>query len=162
MHLLTRPEKTDLLAYCEQRRLLQLETQWIQSTREWPETVLLSEPSWQEWNLLFLPDLLFQPSNVLDQMMESAVSGVDLIAAGQVVLSPHVWGCLRPEANGFSMCEKPQDKESSWAWGFLAFRKKIGRQLFESLLESGVDHNWKSFSFVCKTFELTSMNDPTR
>ncbi len=162
MHLLTRPEKTDLLAYCHQRKLSHLAIQSVQPTREWPETVLLSEPFWLEWNLLFLPDLLFQPSNILDQIMAAATGSVDFIAAGQATDRPQIWGCLRSEASGFAICEKPQGLESSWAWGFLAFRKKIGRQLFESLLESGSDHKWKSFSFSSQIFELTSMSDPTR
>ena len=171
IHLITRPEKTDLLAYCQQRAPKNLSLQLVGPTQEWPATVLLSEPYWQEWNLLFLPDLIFEPSHVLDQMLVFAKDEISLIAAGLETEAPGLWGCLRVEGDGFSICEKPKDLKEAWAWGFLLFKKSFGKPLFESLLapagndpsDSGAEiKRWHKFTETCKTLDLLEMKDLTR
>lgn len=172
LHLLTRSEKTELIDYSLKRGLSNLQIQYVSVTKEWPATVLLSEPVWHEWNLLFLPDLLFRPLTVLDQMIEAVGQRPELrvVAAGTMTSKPQLWGCLKTVhaqassdgKQGFSICEKPQESLSEWAWGLMMFHQSTGRDLFESLLQSGTDHQWKHHGHHCQTFELAEMSDPTR
>ncbi len=163
IQVVTRAEKTELLGYLNERQSRNLNIQLVTETREWPETVLRSEPSWQDWNLLLLPDMIFDPPSVLDQMQKAMLSGsFELVAAGQVVSEPQVWGCLRAQSLGFEISEKPKDCSSAWAWGVLGFRRSLGRPLFQSLLESGADHAWKSFQHRALLFELLGLKDLTR
>jgi bifunctional N-acetylglucosamine-1-phosphate-uridyltransferase/glucosamine-1-phosphate-acetyltransferase GlmU-like protein len=163
IHVVTRAEKTELLGYLEERQSQSLKIQLVSETREWPETVLRSEPNWQDWNLLLLPDMIFDPPAVLDQMQRAMLSGsVELVAAGRIVNEPQVWGCLRTQSFGFEISEKPQDCSTAWAWGILGFRRSLGRPLFQSLLESGTDHAWKSFPRRALLFDLLGLKDLTR
>jgi dTDP-glucose pyrophosphorylase len=163
MHLLTRPEKTELLSYLERRKVGNFEIQLVEETKEWPETVLHSRPFWHEWNLLLLPDMIFKPSQVLDlifQKMQSADYG--LIAAGREVNEPQVWGCLKTSTSGFEICEKPRQLMPAWAWGILGYRKSLGAPLFQALLESGADHQWKKFEDLACQLNLEQLEDLTR
>lgn len=165
VHVITRAEKTELIAYLEAYRQqwgLELAIQIIDPSREWPDTLLQSEPSWHEKNLLCLPDTVFEPLGVWDRL---AGSSADIAAA---VFDPpdfSVWGVFRQDSSGLSVCEKPSSSsvaDGDRAWGVLCWRRESGLALLRAQLESGRDHQWKKIAASLEFFPLSSFDDVTR
>lgn len=156
--VVTRAEKTDLKKYLLSN---EVETLIVEPTREWPETVLRSQESWFDWNLLFLPDVDFSPQDLLGRIWQGiSDSPCDFAAATFQVDNPRIWGCIEKTEQGFCIAEKPQ--VGGQAWGFLFFRKALGQELFEKLLESNKDHEWKELQAEARFYPLSSFEDLTR
>jgi len=144
VHVITRKEKTELIRYLEDYRQMwsvDVEIQLIEPSREWPDTLLKSQPFWREKNLLCLPDTVFEPLEVWDQLANSTADLAaatfqppDLAAAVfdpkkkqpsiPTVKDPSIsnhrsflstWGVFRiPSAtDNLAVCEKPQEQTLS-------------------------------------------------
>lgn len=177
MHVITRKEKVELIQYLQDYRKqtgLQLEIQIIEPSREWPETLLRSEPFWHDRNLLCLPDTVFKPVTIWDQL---ANSSADIVAAVFRPADLSTWGAFEVEGKADShplsdhqsqlaVCEKPKDRTDNskdrMAWGLLAWKRSAGRALLTAQLESGQDHHWRKLNHSFESFPLQSFDDVTR
>lgn len=142
VHVITRGEKSSLIAYLESFKGVSIRVQVIEPSREWPDTVLKSEDYWHEKNLLCLPDTIYSPESIWDRLVSSSAD----LAAG--VFGPQdfaPWGVMRQAASGYlEICEKPRDfREGMKAWGLMCFKKQSGRSLLTAQLESTFDHGWR-------------------
>jgi hypothetical protein len=200
VHLITRKEKIDLIEHVEkfcQEKEIPFAIQRIEPSREWPESILMSEKFWLEKNILCLPDTVYGPDSIFAHMLGllnwgsgAGVTGdafqekgqaergseisqfqgsVDLIVGGFIPEenSFSQWGFFRRNLESeFSLVEKPQaifdfDPETR-AWGLLAFRRSLGKALFEAQLASTFDHSWKTIKARMLFSELTYFQDVTR
>lgn len=160
VHVITRKEKTQLIQFLERYKELEISIQLIESSREWPDTLLQSQSVWRERNLLCLPDTVYDPPAIWDSLVESSAE----IAAA--VFEPgdfSKWGVMKISDGSFELCEKPQiQKPSMKAWGLLCFSKKRGQDLLQAQLESTFDHQWRKLSGRIELFSLKSFKDLTR
>lgn len=159
--IITRKEKTNLIEHLKQ--FDHVDVQIIEPSKEWPHTILQSEPHWAENNLLILPDTRWSPEYVYLKMLESL--NHHKLSVGY--FSPealNTWGCFKLHSYYYTLCEKPQDQlELDYkAWGLLAFHKDIGNELFNLILESTFDHQIKPTHFTYEAFELLNFVDLTR
>lgn len=167
VHIITRSEKKDLIHYLNQAsKNQQIEIQLIDTSREWPETVLKSEASWREKNILCLPDTEFAPVEILDQINEEL--DMAALVVGQFSVSDDFssWGYIQKVSDDFiDICEKPETenlKNFMKPWGLLGFQKSFGRALFEAQLQSTFDHKWKQIGVQVLFLNLKEFKDATR
>ncbi len=167
VHVITREDKKDLIDYLEKASMNQeIEIQIIESSREWPETVLRSQEFWREKNILCLPDAQFSPVEILDRM------NVDLdqasLVVGQFTGSDDLasWGYIHKISDAvIEICEKPETenlKHFVKPWGLIGFQKSHGSVLFEAQLQSTFDHNWKQIEADVLFLSLNEFKDATR
>ena len=170
VHMITREEKIDLIEHVEQfcqQNEIECHIQAIPASKEWPETVLQSEPFWRQKNILILPDTSFEPVNILKDMVQK-LNSADLVVAGfKPKDSFSTWGFFRKiSEEQLQLCEKPNDRfdcnQETKAWGLLGFRKEFGKALFAAQLESTFDHSWKAIKAKMLFSELTNFQDETR
>jgi hypothetical protein len=109
---------------------------------------LQSENFRQEINLVVLPDTVYEPRDIWDQMLTKLTQASACYAVCESAngIDASTWGVVRE--NPFQFCEKPQEHFASpyLYWGLMMFRRKIGKALLPSHLQSTFDHQWKSFS----------------
>ncbi len=163
--LITRPDKKGLMDYVtkwEQRE--QLKTQWVvvQKTKEWPESILKSSEFWTEKNILILPDTSWAPLGIEEKVI-SELGAYDVSYGIFETPNKQTWGTVSAQGNSLQLCEKPQNAGADFkAWGLIAFKKNIGKILFNSILESTMDHQVKSLQIrACLTL-MSSFTDHTR
>lgn len=129
--VITRKEKTDLIEYCEK---LTIETQIIEVEGEWADTVLKSEPYWEDNNILILPDTIFHNKwFAMDIINDSLITGLNASFALHKVENSSKWGIIRENR----LYEKPQFDDQALAWGLMGFKKDYGKQLFSSCHKGG-------------------------
>jgi dTDP-glucose pyrophosphorylase len=167
VHLITRKEKAVLVdfvqSYCDSL-ILTYSVQYIESSREWPDTVLQSEPFWSNKNILVLPDTRYKPISSLSEI--SNLLNEKAVVAGLFdVDDPAKWGIVRRSAEHNWICDKPIDcsfTEIAQAWGLLGFRSASGEKLFSGILQSYFDKRWQTLpsSFGC--VQLAGFKDLTR
>jgi hypothetical protein len=164
VHVITRPEKKTLIRYLEQ--FSNVTVQLIGATFDWPETLLLSEPHWHPWNLVFLPDMDFKPQSIVDDLQfMMSLEKADVITANHVVTDPQKWGLLWPEKDwGLTVGEKVpvNTSEPRWAWGLYAFKKHVGKELLTAQLESCRDHRLRHLQLRAASLQLHEFVDLTR
>lgn len=167
VHIITREEKQPLIQHLQawKCRGLQISWQFVSATKEWPETLLLSKPFWQERNLVVLPDTRYLPLDIWDQMQTQQDVGVDVTYAvmeSDDLKSASSWGVLRFEP--FSLCEKPREvlPPRYFFWGLMLFRKHVGQDLLEAHFESTFDHQWKALQVKATQVRLIDFTDLTR
>jgi dTDP-glucose pyrophosphorylase len=164
VHVITRPEKTELIQYLEDYSAsfgLSLFIQRISPQREWPDTILQSRQFWREKNILCLPDTVFEPVEIWDSLVQSQAN------VSAAVFRPEdlsVWGTLRPHADRLlEICDKPSNSRAAdLAWGILSWKKESGLELFNQISQSSRDQQWKSLNSIYEIFELKSFQDLTR
>lgn len=160
--IVTRRDKLELVEYCEKHaQRSQIDLVLIENSREWPDSVLLSQGYWREDNILLLPDTDFSPIDILHEIKDSLIM-VQSVWATHQVENGRTWGCLKIENQRLLQCEKPQQDLPAIAWGIIGFKKSIGVKIFESLLQSTSDHQWFSNEFSFETLPLNSFVDLTR
>lgn len=167
-----------------------IELQIIQPSREWPDTILQSESRWGEGNILILPDTDYSPTEIVRELAgaigfatEPALKNTSAhecdIAAATFHLpfadikSLATFGCFAQTSQGeWWHAEKPQQTPANLLkpqpWGLLAWRKEYGRPLFEQMLTSTFDHEWRCLPSVNRRatrfahFHLDKFTDLTR
>ncbi len=150
--VITRKEKTDLIAYLSEQGVKCLIIEPDGS--EWPSTVLASEHLWQENNILILPDTRFSPENALKQIEDSLLLQKPVTFALHSVDNVSKWGCVEE----FYYCEKPNKNTHGWAWGLIGFKKDFGPLLLNNMLEQQIFHDHieeTNFLFLDKFVDLT-------
>lgn len=181
VHVITRAEKTNLVQYLKQVSVMknskvqgfQIAIQEIQATRDWPQTLLESKPFWADWNFVYLPDVQWSPSDMMDQILlmfkEQVNPEEQVICARFPTQQRNLYGTLEDascsESQSFlRLCEKPQAEQDrqGFAWGIFGFKKQVGEDLLKAMAESTVDHQWKKLPFKIRFFELDSFEDLTR
>lgn len=163
--LITRPEKKNLIACVDEqgkRRGLQIEWVLVNSTKEWPESVLVSQPFWGEKNLLLLPDVEWNPKSAVVEIVKN-LNSFDISYGLFESENLRTWGTVEINAKQIRICEKPTVNYPGFLpWGLLAFKKSVGKLLFESLLTSTLDHQVKTLPFRANKVDLQSFEDLTR
>lgn len=163
VHVITRRAKTELISYLSEYQNsqgLEISIQLIESSQEWPDTVLQSQKFWRQRNLLCLPDTVFQPTGIWDDLVRSQAS---LSAALFEVADGRSWGVMRKTATAVEICEKPQEGRAGMkAWGLLSFQPEAGRVLLQAQLASAFHHQWISLEQSFEFFDLESFKDLTR
>jgi dTDP-glucose pyrophosphorylase len=166
VHLITRYEKQVLVDFVSQaceKMNLNFSVQRIESSKEWPDTVLQSEKFWSEKNILVLPDTRFEPVRILKEI-SSALESFEIVTAVFSVENPELWGMTRQsQHHQFEICDKPaRTPEGALAWGLLGFQKQAGALLFQSILDSYFDKKWKLISKKNLSLGLEKFEDLTR
>jgi len=180
--VITRPEKTNLIEYLK-REWPEAEIFLINSSREWPHSLLLSEAQWVDVNLMLLPDTRFGPIELVSSLIEDCrTKAFDAsFAYFETSESLKTWGVLdldefsyrkniwtpKDAGSQIRICEKPiieqlSAKHPYYPWGFFAFRKKIGQELFSGLLNSSFSHEWFELNGTVNLHQLSYFKDMTR
>jgi dTDP-glucose pyrophosphorylase len=184
-HVILRAEKIGLLKYLrdleqkEKSFKTQVSTQLVSKTREWPETLLLAQPYWSEFNVVCLPDTDFMPKKIVDEMFEKLESGSDVVFATFTANDYKSWGVISVDEGTpasqvdsstkfernyrYIHCEKPEKwDQTTRAWGLFGFRKKAGTKILSQMLESTFDHIWRPVQGEISLIPMTYFEDLTR
>lgn len=181
VHLITRESKKDLIFHVEdfcKKAGLSSQIQLIETTGEWPLSVLKSQDFWRQRNILCLPDTVFSPNFLLQQILEMLSDNLKLVVGSFV---PEIekdrkfsqWGWMRSHESGLNhqerleIWEKPFLKsgfkrEAYVAWGVIGFQADVGETLF-SALEESTQKKQKTFVMASsRILNLQSFSDLTR
>lgn len=165
-HVITRREKKSLINHIEDlraRSAAEIHIQLVEPTRDWPQTLLQSEPYWHNWNLVLLPDVEFYPVEVLDTLAAHMSPQWDVLWAEHLQSNLSSWGTFeRKSDDQVALCEKPKPKRSGWAWGVYAFHRSVGKMILETQCRSTVDHIRRNLQLKGKGFRLETFVDLTR
>lgn len=129
-HVITRAEKTDLIAYCKKQNVA---CQVIAPQKEWPETVLASKKYWDNDNILILPDTIFEPLSVVSDIVFALKMGSRYAIGVHRVSDVSKWG----RVTNSEIAEKPQDESPGMAWGMIGFKREHGDYLFSEIAATG-------------------------
>lgn len=151
--IITRKEKTDLLAYCH-CRVYPIETLIIEPNGEWPNTILASKDLWNENNIMILPDTRFNPTSVIKDMESSLKLGNRAVIALHEVSDSSKW-CI---VDDYQLIEKPNWDEKSMAMGLIGFKKDEGELLFSIINKRNMPYSLMDAGFVY----LNDFKDITR
>ncbi len=166
--VITRKSKTSLISYIEDNWLDRgVELMLVEASKEWPDSILQSQNLWSEVNLMILPDTRFAPQELVEKLISDCeFKNQASFGFFDTKESLETWGVLGiSEGKSLQICEKPFDlvgADQFKAWGLIAFRKEVGKELFASLLKSNQDHQWFQFSHSCSTHKLNYFKDITR
>lgn len=160
-HIITRKNKTELIDWMK-KNYPKVSLQLIDSSKEWADTVLQSNPYWTENNILLLPDTDFKPENILNEIAQN-LSSFDFVFATFPALNLSTWGIVQQKNFETQIIEKPtQWQKSARPWGLIGFKKQAGIELFNAILKSHDTKSWQSLSGHSKLVELASFEDFTR
>jgi len=173
MHVVLRAEKVGLLKYLKDLASkdevfkAQLTTQLVSKTREWPETVLLAQPYWTDYNVVCLPDTDFLPRSIIKEIFLKLEAGADVVFATFTESDYRSWGVISrdggPASEKFRHCEKPTEwDDTTRAWGLFGFRKNVGAKILTQMLESTFDHNWRPVPGEIELIPITYFADLAR
>lgn len=138
-HIISRPGKIKLKNYLESKSYL-VKTDWtyqeIESSKEWPDSVLQAKPFWGDRNVLVLPDTRWEPVNIVEKVL---FSNQDLSLA---VFSPpdlNNWGVIdqireRQEVIGLEKIGSSTDK-------ILRTQKRINHENFQVTQENQIPNS---------------------
>lgn len=160
-HVITRKEKKSLISHLQNKD--NVNVQIIEPSKEWPDTILQSQPFWDDFNLLILPDTRFAPINRATELLDG-LKNYDLTVGYFNPDALGTWGAFDIQSSTYRLIEKPnyQDTKNLKAWGIIGFRKNIGKDLFKLILESTIDHQFKMTSLSYKAIPLDYFEDLTR
>lgn len=123
--VVTRPEKKDLIAYCEE---LGVKLMLLNPKREWADTVLASRPYWDEDNVLLLPDTRWENPRSVHKIVETNCFTIGT----HFVMDPQNWGIYE----GGAIIEKPKETHSNIAWGIIKFEYAEGIKFFTEIADN--------------------------
>lgn len=163
--VITRKDKTVLIEALKKYK--NAEVFLIEASKEWPDTLLQSEPCWSDFNVVILPDTRFLPINAVSDIFSELEMGADLAFAVFPVDDYSTWGVLAKNKDTWHICEKPSNLdclkfEIVNAWGIFGFKKEFGKELLTKMLESGFDHKMRPIQKIVKTIPLEMFKDLTR
>lgn len=165
IHVLTRTEKSNLIDYLNHKKALgfRIEIQIVPPTPDWPHTLLRSQPFWRDENLVVLPDTVFAPVGMIDQMALALKQSHQVCWAAHHVTDQSTWGVIEAvDLEHIRLCEKPSTPSPGWSWGLFGFRKEAGETLLEAQSRSTIDHQWQIVNLCGKGLNLTKFRDLTR
>ncbi len=151
-HIITRKEKTDLIEFCKRRSVV---CQIIDPQGDLcSHTILKSEPYWNENNIMLLPDTIFTPSSILEQIKMGLSLGNNAVLACHKVEDVSKWCNI----NNYNIIEKSVDTNPGMAWGIVGFKRDYGVELFKAMTLHNTPHRLVNTGFVA----LSSFKDVTR
>ena len=105
----TRKEKTNLLAHLKKwSEKIDIKIQFIENSKEWPDTILQTAPHWTEKNIMILPDTRWSAPTQNELATESAlVNSLDSYSCAYATFSvdePQFWGNIS-SSSPQSMCQ---------------------------------------------------------
>jgi hypothetical protein len=123
-----------------------LQKEWVfaKATASWPESVLMSQPFWADANLLLLPGLDLRPDNVVIDIVNN-LKKFDISYGLYESQNIKAHGHVEIGEKQIQICDGY--KKHGLPWGLLAFRKSVGRMLFESMISAAADHEIKTLPF---------------
>jgi hypothetical protein len=132
------------------------------SNEEWPLTIMASQSSWSQTNLILLPDTHLSLRTPLVETVQDKLN-----------TSPTVWGIFKKkleevcsygnvDPSRLTLTEKPREPESPWIWGCFGFQKPFGRELLENLERSTQTHEAFSLPPNSTFIELDGFEDLSR
>jgi dTDP-glucose pyrophosphorylase len=126
-HIILRQEKVDLIEYCDNNNIM---CSSVSHNREWPYTVFLSHGKWAYKNILLLPDSKFEPTNIVDNIVNDLRLGAEVSLGVHEVQDPEKWCIVRD----YELIEKSkQVVGKQWAFGVIGFTYGAGLKLFAEL-----------------------------
>ncbi len=148
--VITRAEKKDLIQYCTDKSV---ETLIIEPQREMPFTVLRSWEKWEEDNILLLPDTRFEPTYIIEKVMNDLDLGAELSIALHQVDDPQNWGIV----HNYKLIEKPKHLFGTHeAFGIIGFKRSTGISFFDSLnLQRSAKLTNTSFQYLDSFRDIT-------
>lgn len=161
--VITRDDKLELIRFLQSldSREYNVAVQTIGPSRDWPDTLLQSQPRWRAKNLVVLPDTEWAPESALDDL-NFALNVSDVAFGSHCVKSQKTWGVLQAEGETLSLCEKPQISTGVSAWGLYGFRRDAGPSLLKAQSESTQDHRWRVLKLQATEIRLSTFRDLTR
>lgn len=110
----------------------------IEPRGEWMDSVLTSEPLWDENNILILPDTRYNNHfDIFDNIKLGLELGNNAVFGMHTVQDPEKWGIIHK----YHVKEKPKGLTGPKnAWGLIGFKKSYGKELFEGMRDY---HNFK-------------------
>ncbi|MFZ4402912.1 MAG: sugar phosphate nucleotidyltransferase [Pseudobdellovibrionaceae bacterium] len=171
--VITRPQKIELVNHLKEKWGFGLDKNrqlmFINESTEWPDTLLQSHSLWLDWNMVLLPDVSYQPLDILDQMLEKLNSNTDGVVASHSVPPDQSvkWGFLNPHQKGLWLAEKPSHllKAEDQAWGIYCFHRRIGQPLLQAQLQHTLrcaEQEWSFHPWNLAQVFLHSFEDLTR
>ncbi len=159
--------KNKLILIDALRHYANVEICLIDSSKEWPDTLLQSEPYWGENNVVLLPDTRFSPLNTVEQIFSNLESGKKIVFATFAVNDFSTWGVVARNKSSWHICEKPSNREclsveTLQAWGIFGFKREFGKELLNAMLQSGFDHRMKPIDSSVDLLHLETFQDLTR
>lgn len=127
--IITRAEKQDLINYCITNKIEYIIYE-PKTGEEWNNTVLASQDHWDQYNLLFLPDVRFNSVYCIDDIRRGLELCNNAVMALHEVTDPFKWGIV----TDYGLYEKPTIKNCKmWAWGLIGFQYSYGQKLFSNV-----------------------------
>lgn len=158
VHVILRQEKSNLIEFLKNYSY-NISYQCVPETKDWPESLMLSEPYWHQKNIVWLPDTRFEPLEALD-VINYQLESRKIVYGVFAVENSMMWGVVNEVKN--SICEKCQISGPQKAWGLMGFFKSSGKELFEAHLKSTLQKKEVSVSEKILTVELEKFADLTR
>lgn len=169
VHVITRADKVQLIQYLETKWRpqfkQQLSVQQILGSSEWPDTLLQSEPCWTQVNLIALPDTVFSPESILDEMARLLALGkCELVYAGTWQENLMHWGAVRfsEQQTSVTLLEKCSTDQNGWAWGLMGFDKAVGVEVLKAHLTSTLTRTPVEMAVRAELINLSRFQDLTR
>lgn len=139
--VITRKEKKDLISFCKKNKI---DYQVITPEGEWSNTVLMSQNYWHEYNILALPDTVYEPHFAVWNIKKGLELGSQSVIAFHHVDDVSKWGSI----SNYKLYEKRDLEDGGYAWGLIGFKKDYGRKLFEAMAKKGEPFTLKDTSFT--------------
>ena len=177
-HVISRTEKTLLNHYLAHRGV---SYQAIASSRDWPESLVLSCDFWSEYNVVLLPDTEFAPISVVKEIFDllefKQNSSVFATFHHVPFAALNTWGCVWKEGEMAFGWEKPNlssfpDPSSTdrsitsipsiKPWGVFGFSKNVGVELLTNMLDSSQGKHAYRLPHKTQFIDLDSFSDLTR
>lgn len=159
-HVVSRKNKRVLNAWI-QAKLHNVQLLEEKDMKEWPDTVLRSEKYWHDTNIMMLPDTRFPRPTVTLKQLEllltvspialAVIDQPDLVAANYAVVS----------ARTGLFAEKPAYDIGTEKIALVAFRKEVGKKLFEGFSNRGEYFTVQNIRHI-PTIKLEWFKDITR
>lgn len=168
--VITRKDKTSLIHYLKNVRSHQpIKIHTINTSREWPDTLLKSQRYWGPRNLVLLPDTRFSPVDALDRIAKKLNQGSPTAFALFKLTTKHgpyqSWGIINTQQK--LHCEKPNtipfsSQRNCYGWGVFGFRQPFGVKLLKHLSLSTQTNAWKKLPASSAWIYLKTFEDLTR
>ncbi|MFN7905160.1 MAG: hypothetical protein ACK5P5_08245 [Pseudobdellovibrionaceae bacterium] len=173
----TRREKRNLISFL-QENYPKVEILFIENSKEWADTVLQSQGSWQDRNILVLPDTRWDPPKVVFEVLD-VLQNHNFAFSSFASEQAETWGVFRIEAisDSWAICDKPPKtpankdqfsknlvRGTGLCWGHIAFQKPFGESIFSAILRSHHSRDFEPLhTGICgKSIMMKSFVDLTR
>lgn len=158
--VILRKQKAELAHYLRHRN--EIETIEIESSSEWPDTLLQVQNQWGDINLVLLPDTRFSNPEVIEQLKFS-LKKFDSSYGTFKTISPETWGHVSSYGEKLAICEKPKSIPKVFsAWGIFGFKRDAGYQVLKAHLDSTLTHQIINLDLSTELHKIENFKDFAR